>query len=129
MQEHDFDVEKEIQVKADIHSFLEQEEVKWKQRAKENWMKFGDRNTKFFHARENQKNSRHRIDNILDQEGRQCSSQEEIEGTFINYFQSLFKVGDNLEVDTSTSAIQRKVTQAMTLNCWQNSLWKTFAQL
>jgi hypothetical protein len=112
MQEHDFDVEKEIQVKADIHSFLEQEEVKWKQR-----------------ARENQKNSRHRIDNILDQEGRQCSSQEEIEGTFINYFQSLFKVGDNLEVDTSTSAIQRKVTQAMTLNCWQNSLWKTFAQL
>jgi hypothetical protein len=77
MQEHDFDVEKETQVKADIHSLLEQEDVKWKQRAKENWLKFGDRNAKFFHASASQKNNRHRIHNILDQEGRQCSSQEE----------------------------------------------------
>lgn len=75
MQEHDFDVEKETKVKADIHSLLEQEDVKWKQtQVKENWLKFGDKNTKFFHASVSQKNNRNCSDNILDQEGRQCSS-------------------------------------------------------
>jgi hypothetical protein len=49
--------EEERQVRDEIHSLLEQdsEDVKWKQRAKENWLKYGNRNTKFFHASANKK--------------------------------------------------------------------------
>lgn len=71
----------------------------WKQRAKENWLKFGERNTKFFHVNANQKNKSHRIEKILVQGERLCSNQEEIEGPFINYFKALFTAGENLEVD------------------------------
>jgi len=113
MLDQGFEIEKESQLKAEFHSLLTQEEVKWKQRAKENWLKFGDKNTKFFHASANQKNKSHRIEKILDQEGRLCSNQEEIEEAFINYFTALFTAGENLEVEVSTAAVQRRVTQEM----------------
>jgi hypothetical protein len=113
MKESDIDLEQENQIKEDIHSLLEHEEVKWKQQVKENWLKFGDKNTKFFHASASQKNRSHHIENILDQEGRLCSTQEEIEKAFVNYFQGLFRAGVNLEVEYSTKFVQRKVTPAM----------------
>jgi hypothetical protein len=34
----------------EIDEILEQEDVRWKQRSKQNWYMQGDRNTKFFHA-------------------------------------------------------------------------------
>lgn len=76
-------------------------------------MKFDDKNTKFFHASASQKNRSHHIENILDQEGRLCSTQEEIEKAFVNYFQGLFRAGVNLEVEHSTRFVQRKVTPAV----------------
>ena len=37
-------------VKPKLHGLLEQEELKWKERAKVEWMKNRDQNTKYFHA-------------------------------------------------------------------------------
>jgi hypothetical protein len=31
----------EISFQSELHSLLEQEEIKWKQRAREDWLKFG----------------------------------------------------------------------------------------
>ncbi|KAM1087420.1 hypothetical protein ACFX15_012563 [Malus domestica] len=42
-----------------LHSLLAQEEAFWRQRAKENWLKIGDSNTKYFH----QKVARHQRQN------------------------------------------------------------------
>jgi hypothetical protein len=98
--------EQELQLKDDIHSLLEQ-------RAKETWLQFGDRNTKFFHASANQKFKSHRIEKILDQEGQLFTEHSEIEGAFINDFTELFTAGSDLEVEASSNAIQPKVTAAM----------------
>ena len=37
-------------VRAELDSLLDQEEVYWKQRAKDFWLKEGDSNTRYFHS-------------------------------------------------------------------------------
>jgi len=54
----------EAQIKDEIHELLEQEELKWKQRAKEDWLRYGDRNTKYIHACANQRKRVNQIDQI-----------------------------------------------------------------
>ncbi|XP_062145264.1 uncharacterized protein LOC133852511 [Alnus glutinosa] len=100
-------------LKEELHSLLEQEKLRWKQRAKENWLRYGDRNSKFFHPSANQKHCRSRISVINDKDGRQCNTKDEIETAFISYFQELFTAGDNLAVTASIDALERKVTDAM----------------
>jgi len=103
----------EASLKDELHNLLEQEELKWKQRAKENWLRNGDRNSKFFHACANQKHGRSRISVITDKDGRSCESKEEIESAFVSYFQELFTGGANLEVAACTEVLECKVTEDM----------------
>ncbi len=37
-------------IKDKMHVLLEEEDLKWKQHARESWLKDGDRNAKYFHA-------------------------------------------------------------------------------
>ncbi|XP_042939555.1 uncharacterized protein LOC122274595 [Carya illinoinensis] len=47
---------------------LDQEDVRWKQRAKTHWLVQGDRNTKFYRACVNQKRKKNLIKNVVDGE-------------------------------------------------------------
>jgi hypothetical protein len=100
-------------IKEELNNLLEQEYIKWRQRTKDNWIRFGDRNSKFFHACVNQKHRRSRISTIKYKNGELCTTKEEIEGAFVDYFNELFKSGQNLEVDTCTDALDSRVTNAM----------------
>lgn len=57
---------------------MEQEELRWKQRAKVNWLSFGDRNSKFFHACANHRRKVNKISQISDERGDLWRSQEDI---------------------------------------------------
>jgi hypothetical protein len=113
MQENRGTSSQEDFIKEELNNLLEQEDIKWRQRAKENWLRFGDRNSKFFHTCANQKHRSSRISSIKDKNGELCTTKEGIEGAFVDYFNELFKSGENLVVDTCTEALDSRVTNAM----------------
>jgi hypothetical protein len=113
MEENQETFEKELTVKEELNSLLEQEDLHWSQRAKENWLRYGDQNSKYFHACASQKNRRKHIVEIMDMGGRLCCSKEDIENAFICYYDDLFTAGTDLELENCLSAIDCKVTPAM----------------
>lgn len=102
-------------IKDELNVLLAQEEMKWKQRAKVNWLQFGDKNTKFFHAYTTHRQRRNQILRIKDLNGRLCTLKEDIENAFVYYFFDLFRTGGDLEVEFCISALACKVTPEMNL--------------
>ncbi|XP_042965938.1 uncharacterized protein LOC122299618 [Carya illinoinensis] len=82
---------KEIkQVQAEIGVCLEMEDLKWRQRAKVDWYKLGDRNTQFFHSCANQRRKTNSIKYIFDGQNVRHTNHTQIELIFNSYFQDLF---------------------------------------
>jgi hypothetical protein len=86
----DSDMEKIRGLQNELQTLLEKEEIKWKQKSKEAWLKEGDKNTKYFHACATQKKFKNTIDSIMDEQGRVWESKEEVEQVFVNYYRNLF---------------------------------------
>jgi hypothetical protein len=92
---------------------LEQEDLRWKQRAKVNWLKSGDRNIKFYHACANQQQRSNQILKIADAAGITLESPEDIKVDFVNYFTNLFIAGTIGNMEECLQPIIPKVTETM----------------
>ena len=55
----------------EIELLLEKEDLRWKQRAKQNWYNKGDRNTQYFHAWANQRRRTNIIQRVRDTASRE----------------------------------------------------------
>jgi hypothetical protein len=73
---------------------LEYEDVKWKQRSKQNWYKEGDRNTTFFHAWASHRKKVNTIKRIKDVEGREWKKEKKIGNAFVQFYEKLFTTGE-----------------------------------
>lgn len=99
----------EKELREEIHTLLEQEELKWKQQAKEDWLGNGNRNTKYFHACTNQRQRRNRIDHIEDMLDRNCETMASVENAFVDYFQDIFMSSMAHDTVACTDAIDELV--------------------
>ncbi|KAK3218118.1 hypothetical protein Dsin_012088 [Dipteronia sinensis] len=74
-----------------IGQFIEDEEKYWHQRSRVNWLKEGDRNTKFFHWKTSSRRARTLIRGLYDNMGVWCVGKEAMEHVVVGYFSNLFK--------------------------------------
>ncbi|KAH1097610.1 hypothetical protein J1N35_014531 [Gossypium stocksii] len=69
---------------------IEKYECYWEQRARVNWLKFGDKNTAYFHSQAMQRRRRNNIHKLKDGGGRETEIIQEMERIASSYFQELF---------------------------------------
>ncbi|XP_057870796.2 uncharacterized protein LOC131077334 [Cryptomeria japonica] len=82
---------REKALKEELAKVLLREEIFWRDKSKELWIKEGDANTKFFHASVKTKRGKNRIDTVMDQNGTFHSSFEAIEQLAVNNFKILLR--------------------------------------
>lgn len=75
-----------LQDGARLEYLLDNNELRWKQRGKVDWLKNGDRNTSFFHAKAAARRRANRIDRLLNWDGIWCQSAKEMEDVIQGFF-------------------------------------------
>ena len=104
----------EIQgLKKEINEVMLREEIMWNQRSRALWIKYSDRNTKFFHATTNNRQRKNRIEGISDLEGRWKEGGEEVEDVILKYFTEIYSTTFPTEFEASLGAVDRRVSEAM----------------
>ena len=84
-------------LRKEIGSLQSREECMWKQRARNTWLKKGDRNTAYFHCRANQQNKRNLILGLEDDNGVWVEDEADLGGVVEGYFKNIFSTSNRLD--------------------------------
>ncbi|KAK1309261.1 hypothetical protein QJS10_CPA09g00565 [Acorus calamus] len=71
-----------------VYALENQWEIFWAQRARDNWLRHGDQNTKYFQAKVQRRRSRNRISQIRSLEGVQITDPMQIRSHIADHFQN-----------------------------------------
>lgn len=83
---------------------LLQEELFWRQKARCDWVRFGDINTKFFHLAAIVRRKRNKIEALIRDNGELVMDDHELSTTTVDYFKSLYTAtGDLNNLHTSVT--------------------------
>ncbi|CAN1227539.1 Putative ribonuclease H protein At1g65750 [Linum grandiflorum] len=104
-------------LKAELEDIWKDDHTLWRQTAKENWLKNGDRNTKFFHAVTTFKQQRAAISRLQDGNGDWISDPPTLRLEAKQYFQTLFtarqSAGWQAEFDNLPSLVSEETNRAL----------------
>jgi hypothetical protein len=104
---------KESQLMARISELLSREEIMEKQRARMEWLKYGDRNTSLFQAKSRARAKRNAIVSLRRDDDSVATSQEDIEVVATDFYSNLFLTQDDLNPELVLQHVPRKVTDEM----------------
>lgn len=74
----------------ELETVIHEEELLWFEKSREQWLKFGDKNTKYFHATTLIMRQRNKIICIKGDDGNWLWNQDEMKELALQYFQQLF---------------------------------------
>ncbi len=74
----------------ELEEWLEQDELKWRQKSRELWLKEGDRNSKFFHLSTLIRRRKNFINEIKTEHGSWLQSRTDIGNYFTEKFKDLY---------------------------------------
>ncbi|KAL5554664.1 hypothetical protein UlMin_042065 [Ulmus minor] len=88
------------------------EERYWRQRSKDTWLKYGDKNSKFFHQKASARKSKNFIIGLIDNNEKWCDKEEDMAHIIESYFETLFSSSSpsSVDFDRVLDTIERKVT-------------------
>lgn len=89
---------------------LQVEEVIWRQKSRAVWLKDGDKNTKFFHGKENQRRKINEISKMKDEHGILWRGDKNVERLLVNYFSSLFTTSDPVNMELTCEVIRDRLS-------------------
>jgi len=96
-----------------MNEMLYREEMMWLQRSRINWLKEGDRNTRYFHRKARWRAKKNRIRKLKREDGSWCANQEEMKGMASQYFSDLFSKDMSINPDDLTNLFDAKITLEM----------------
>ena len=97
----------------EIENLMKLEECMWSQRAKSDWLKYGDQNTKYFHCRSSERNKRNFIAGLENEVGDWIEHEGRVGDIIVNYYSGLFTSLNPLSLDLVLSAVEPRVSSTM----------------
>ncbi|XP_031402735.1 uncharacterized protein LOC116212324 [Punica granatum] len=85
---------------AELEEVLSQEEIMWYQKSRSEWVKLGERNTKYFHAKAVQKRRRIRVEILRNDEGEWINDEAMLKCMTLRHFQRLYVASNDIRPTT-----------------------------
>ena len=89
------------------------EDCMWNQRAKVDWLRDGDKNTKYFHCRSTERNKRNFISGLENEFSVWVKDESQIGGMLVQYFSSLFTSSNPSNLDPVLEGVLPVVNEEM----------------
>ncbi|XP_075668611.1 uncharacterized protein LOC142638468 [Castanea sativa] len=96
-----------------MDELLQKQEMYRAQRFRINWMKHGDRNTKFFHAKASQRRRKNYINGIRNSQWMWVENLKEVVEVASDYCDNLFQAGVGDQMEECLDAVESRVTDDM----------------
>ncbi|KAK8701712.1 hypothetical protein V6N13_020091 [Hibiscus sabdariffa] len=80
----------ELKLLEELEQLLDQEEMLWKHKSRIDWVKFGDRNTRYFHSKAVLRRRRKSICSLRINDGEWCDDESTLREAVVSYYAGLF---------------------------------------
>ncbi|CAN0926381.1 LINE-1 reverse transcriptase homolog [Linum grandiflorum] len=113
-------------LKCELDKLWKLEEISWKQKARDNWLKLGDRNTKYFHRIANFNRRRNHLDGIF-MNGEQVEGQRNVAAAAVNFYEQLYDEPRNLRPFLDScggSMLTQEVAEGMVRCFSERDVWE-----
>ena len=100
-------------IRKELCKAYREEELFWQQRSMEKWLKFGDRNSKFFHESVKVNRAKRKLIKIRDSNGAEQWYEEAKAQVAVDYFSTLFKSSNPSSYQPWFQDMRPRVSEAM----------------
>ncbi|KAL0711802.1 hypothetical protein Bca4012_018780 [Brassica carinata] len=105
--------EKMKKIKQELAEALREEELFWRQKCREEWLRAGDRNTKYFHNCVKGRRIQNKILMLLDETGQEHFSEGAKGHIAVEFFRDLFMSSNPLDLESLFVGFRSRITDSM----------------
>lgn len=105
-----------LRLEQELTEAYQQEERYWKEKSRISWLRWGDQNTRFFHAKTNARHRKNKIWRLESREGQWCTGTENIGAEATNFFVELFSSSHPSNPAELLTGLRKKVSNTMNRN-------------